>query len=98
METIQKKKMTVDEAINCGMAYLAEQSHSNEEMHKILGFIALKLMTDKEKGIRYLVTSLCANVQVMSEIIESLCGKTPQEFIKQDLEIKFEDMNLENVK
>ena len=98
METIQKKKMTVDEAINCGMAYLAEQSHSNEEMHKILGFIALKLMTNKEKGIRYLVSSLCANFQALCEIIESLCGKTPQEFIEQDLEIKFEDINLENVK
>ena len=52
----------------------------------------------KEKGIKYLVTSLCANIQVMSEIVESLCGKSPQEFIEQDLKIRFEDINLENVK
>ena len=97
MDTVQKKKMTVDEAIECGLSCLARQAN-DEESRKLLGFIAVKLMVDKEKGIRYLVSSLCANVQVMSEIIESLCGKTPQEFIKQDLEIKFEDMNLENVK
>ena len=89
--------MNVDEAINCGMSYLAAQS-DNKEMRTLLGFIGLKLVVDREKGIRYLLSALCANIQCMSEIVESLCGKTPQEFMEQDLEIKFEYMNLEDVK
>ena len=98
MEIIQKQRMTKDEAIKCGLNYLVREASHDDELCKTAALIVLELARNKENGIRCLVSSLCASAAAISEIIESLCGKTPQEFIEQELKVKFENIDLNEVK
>ena len=98
MEIIQKQRLTVDEAINCGMHYLIREAGKDEQLQKTVAMIALALDFDKNSGIEFLVSALCASVSMLSQIVEALCGKTPQEFTEQELKVKFENIDLNEVK
>ena len=98
MEIIQKERLTKDQAINCGMHYLIREAGKDEQLQKNVAMIALALEFDKDSGIEFLATALCSSVSMLSQIVETLCGKTPQEFIEQELKVKFENIDLNEVK